>query len=160
MERDLKRQFVQSVNDMLHPLPGEAKGRMPSCGTLVEKWTHWVPTFLPCTLLVYTGGGKVLAEQELRCKSSYREVGSLSRRTDTGVSQPGGFCGVATGGRTQPLYSATGGRTQSLLRNWGSNPDTCHHPPPTGCDGLRRWSGSAGGEAATVPPKAERGRAM
>ena len=35
MERDLKRQFVQSVNDMLRPLPGKAKGRMP-CGTLVD----------------------------------------------------------------------------------------------------------------------------
>ena len=34
-ERDLKRQFVQSVNDMLRPLPGKAKGRMP-CGTLVD----------------------------------------------------------------------------------------------------------------------------
>ena len=31
-ERDLKRQFVQSVNDMLRPLPGKAKGRMP-CGS-------------------------------------------------------------------------------------------------------------------------------
>ena len=34
-ERDLKRQFVQSVNDMLRPLPGKAKGRMP-CGTPVD----------------------------------------------------------------------------------------------------------------------------
>ena len=148
MERDLKRQFVQSVNGMLHPLPGEAKGRMPSCGTLVEKWTHWVPTFLPCTLLVYTGGGKVLAEQELRCKSSYREVGSLSRRTDTGVSQPGGFCGVAAGGRTQPL-----------ARDWGSNPRQSPVTSPPRPDAAV-VGGCIGGEAATVPPKAERGRAM
>ena len=57
-------------------------------------------------LTVYFGetwllGGKVLAEQGLRYKASRKdkEVGSLSRRTDTDsqASQPGGFSGPQLG---------------------------------------------------------------
>ena len=35
MEPDLKRRFVQSVNDMLRPVSGTCEGRMP-CGTRVD----------------------------------------------------------------------------------------------------------------------------